>query len=363
MANAREPWLEWRCRRLAEFYARLAALLTARRPDLKLIIGLRYLAEGDERLGDWDKAGRGMNRVYREAGLDFGRLAAIPNLRLQKYFYPADIAWQRMARGADRRDMYTGLELRRSDELCQTLTLGGRQPVSTNLYLNYFESAVDERRPIPGFWWDGPRWRVCALSPAGRNYLELFAESVALYDAPLVTTGGFLVGSLGHSSHVQEFARAFRALPDAAFATVPVDSDAVVVRHGDGGWLYAVSRVPFATTPTLSFAREVELDDLSSGERLQGSVLQVVLEPYQLRSFRGTVSAADIVACTCPVPADRRALVLATAAALRGCPAPGAEIAAELERELAAGNVVRCRHIAQRVAALNLLAAARQAVP
>jgi hypothetical protein len=327
---------------------------------LRLIVALRYLAEGDSRLGDWEKAERSMKRVYREAGIDFDHLATIPNLQIQKYFYPADIKWQRMARGASTNDMYAGLEFRRSDELRNTLTRNEMQPVSINLYLNYFESAIDAKKPFPDFWWQPPQWRVCALSPGGRNFLELFAESVALYDAPLITTGGFLVGTLGHDPQVQEFARAFRALPDAAFAPVPVDSDAVVVRVGLGGWLYAVNRAPFATELTVSFRTETTLTDLASGETLSGTAIKVALQPYQLRSFRGEVTRDAITACACPVPAGRKAQVQQTIAKLRTCPAPGPDIAAELERELAAGNVIRCKHISERVPALNLLQPAPQ---
>jgi hypothetical protein len=361
MAQAREPWLDWRCRRLTEFYARLARLLQDTRPDLSLILGLRYLAEGDSRLGDWEKAERSMRRVYREAGLDLERLATIPNLQLQKYAYPADLKWQRLARGAASSNaMYAGLEFRRSDELRNTLTRNGRQTVSSNLYLNYFESAFDEKKPLPGFWWKGPEWRVCALSPGGRNSLELFAESVALYDAPLITTGGFLVGTLGQDPQVQEFARAYRALPAAPFVTVPVDSDAVVLRLGAGGWLYAVSRAPFATTLTITCRNATQLTDLSTGDLLNGSALTIPLLPYQLRSFRGTLNHEDITRAACPLPAGRRAQIEQTVAQLRACPAPGADLAATLERELAAGNPIRCKHLAESVPALDLLQPAPQ---
>lgn len=355
MAHAHEQWVDWRCRQVTEFYGRLADVLRATRRDLKLVIGLRYLAEGSSYLPDWERAGRSMKTAWREAGLDIEGLAQIENVQVQKYFYPSDIKWQRLrARGCGN-GMYAGLELRRSDELRETLTLGGSRPVATNLYLNYFESAVGRDKPIPGFWWACPRWRVCALSPGGRSYLELFAESVALYDAPMITTGGFLVGILGHGARVREFAQAYRALPALPFETVPVASDAVVVRCARGGWLYAVSRAPFELELSLRFHKAQTLTDLTTRQDLQGEAILVKLKPYQLRSFRGTCRPRDVSVESCRIPASRREAVAADIARLRAAPAPGPDLAEELARELAADQLIRCKHILEQARTLDLL--------
>jgi hypothetical protein len=355
VANAWERWLEWRCRKVTELLTRVAEKVRSTRKDLKLSLGLFYLIECDDRAGLWEKGNRSMKQVYREAGLDLDQVATIPNLEIQKYFSPTMIKLRRAAKGGPGNEMYSGLEFRRSDELRQVLTRNGEQSVATNLIHMYFESDIGEKKPIPDFWWACPRWRVCSLTPGGRNYLELLAESVALYDAPTITTGGFLLGTLGHNRHVQEFALAYRALPNVMFETARANSDAVVVRVGQGEWLYAVSRAPFDTEVTVSFRKPVAFTDVSNGKEFSGDSILLSLKPYELRSLRGPVELKDVRAVSCPIPVDRRALVQKSVTDLRKRPGRGVEIAAELKRELAAGNIIRCKFIMERVATLDLL--------
>ena len=353
MKRKKEEWLDWRCRKVTQFYSQLARLLSSARPDLRLIVGLRYMSEGDCNLPLWEQSGRSMRAIYRGAGLDFDQLAKIPNVEIQKYFFPADMAWRRL--GATGNAMYNGLELSRSDELRETLTRGGQQPVSINMHIEYFESDIDERDPIKDLWWQGPRWRVAGLSPSGRNYLELFAEAVARYDAPMVTSGGFIVGTMGHNEEVAEFAKAYRALPAGRFETIRGTSDVAVVRVGPGGYLYVVSRSPFPLAVHLKGPATATLTDLSDNARLTGPDLLVALKPYQLRSFQGKLTAAELSVSGYDVPPERRARVLAAIDKLRVRGPAGAAIADRVQRELDQTNYTRCKHILEEPAALDLL--------
>lgn len=353
MKEKKSEWLDWRCRKLAQFYTRLARLLTDTRPDLKLVIGLRYMAEGDGALPLWEQSGRSMKTLYRGAGLDFDLLARIPNVEIQKYFFPSDIAWRRL--GATGNAVYNGLELRRSGELHDTLTRGGRQAVSVNQHIEYFESDIDAREPIKDLWWEGPGWRVAGLMPGGRHWLELFAEAVALYDAPRVTIGGFIVGTMGHQEEITEFARAYRPLPAVQFDTLKGASDTAVVRVGPGGYLYAVSRSPFPVTVDLQCPADVTLTDLSDNAQLKGPTVRLALGPYQLRSFRGKVTAANVSIAGYGLPPERRSQVQAAMARLRAQGPGGAAIAERLRTELEQLNYTRCRFILQEPATLDLL--------
>ena len=353
VGEKRAEWMQWRCRKLTDFYARLARILSSARSDLKLILGLRYLAEGSRYLPHWEEAGRSMAEVYRHGGLDFPSLHEIPNLEVQKYFFPSDIKWRKMRqRGFS---MYAGLELRRSAELRDTLTLSGTQPVSTNLYVGYFESDVGSREPIEDFWWECPRWRVAGPSPGARNFLELFAESVAAYDAPTITTGGYVVGTMGNNEQIREFARAYCALPAVRFSTIPGSSDTAVVRWGQGGYLYAVSRSPFDLAVRLRSADPMELVDLSDGSLLKGQDLRVDLKPYQLRSFRGAPAADALGIAGYDLPPQRAQVIRDAISKLRPMGAAGAKIAARLEHELKQLNYVICKHILEEEDTLSLL--------
>lgn len=354
MKEKKAEWLDWRCRKVTQFYSRLARLLSSTRPDLKLIVGLRYMSEGDCNLPLWEQAGRSIKGVYRGAGLDFEQLAKIPNVEIQKYFFPADIAWRRG--GSAGHAMYNGLELRRSDELRETLTRDSQQPVNVNVYVEYFESGIDESDPIRDLWWEGPRWRCCGLTPGGRNYLELFAEAVALYDAPMITTGGFVVGTMGHNEEVAEFAKAYRALPAVRFETIKGSSDTAIVRVGAGGYLYVVSRSPFPMAVNLKCPAGTTLSDLSDNTRLTGPDLRVALLPYQLRAFQGNLTGAAAVSVAgYDIPPARRALVQAAMGRLQGKGAAGAGVAERLQRELEQLNYTRCKHILEEPGTLDLL--------
>jgi len=355
MQQQRTEWVGWRCRKVTQFYTRLARLLSATRPDLKLIVGLRYMSEGDCNLPLWENAGRSMGTVYGGAGLDFDQLAKIPNLEIQKYFFPSDIAWRRG--GATGNAMYHGLELRRSDEMRETLTHSGQQPVDINVYIEYFESDIDARDPIKDLWWKGPEWRVAGLMPGGRNWLELFAEAIALYDAPRVTIGGFIVGTMGHQDEVTEFARAYRPLPAVRFDTIKSASDTAVVRAGPGGYLYVVSRSPFPVTVNLRVPAAATLTDLSDHTQFAGPDLHVALKPYQLRSFQGAVTPANVSITGYDIPPERRARVLAAMERLRAAGAAGAAIADRLQKELDQLNYTKCKFILEEPASLDLLEA------
>jgi len=354
---AREQWLEWRCEKLTEFYERLAGLLARTRKDLELLVGLRYIAEGSSYLPRWEAAGRRMSVVYRHAGIDFGKLARIRNIRVQKYFFPSDMKLLKTHRTGS--GIYAGLELRRSQELQHTLTLGGRSPVGTNIYVNYFESAIGKRAPIPDFWWQCPGWRVAGPTPGGRSFLEMFAESVALYDAPLITTGGFVVGTTGHNELVREFARAYRTLPAVKFTTVPGGSDVAVARWCKEGFVYAVNRAPFPVEVTVTSRKRMSLTDLSGSQTYSGERVAISLKPFQLRSFRGRFSGRTLVISDCAVPPQREQAVREAIRTVRAAGERGEAVAIRLEHELAERNYVKCKHILEEVQTLALLAAAR----
>lgn len=351
MQEKRIEWLDWRCRKIKQFYARLAKVLSDTRPDLKLILGLRYMSEGDGNLPLWEQSGRSMKAVYRGAGLDFDLLAQIPNVEVQKYLFPSAIAWRRL--GATGNAMYNGLEMRRNGELQDTITRGGQQTVSINQHIEYFESDIDAREPIKDLWWKGPEWRVAGLMPGGRNWLELFAEAVALYDAPMVTIGGFIVGTMGHQDEITEFAKSYRPLPAVKFDTIEGTSDTAVVRVGPDGYLYVVSRSPFPVTVNLK--GPATLTDLSDNTQLRGPDLRIALKPYQLRSFQGAVTPANVSIAGYDLPPERRAKLLAATERLRATGPAGAAIADRLQKELDQLNYTKCKLVLEEPASLDLL--------
>jgi hypothetical protein len=64
---------------------------------------------------------------------------------------------------------------------------------------------------------------------AGVHFLEPYAQAVADLDACRITRGGLFLDK-AHSQQLQQFARAYRALPRRRFTTVGSSTDPVAVR-------------------------------------------------------------------------------------------------------------------------------------
>ena len=142
--------------------------------------------------------------------------------------------------------------------------------------------------PKDGFWWDS-QLRITPGFQAGVHFLEPYAQAVADLDACRITRGGLFLDK-AHSQQLQQFARAYRALPRRKFTTVGPSTDPVAVRTlvwDNRRYIYAVNRdyypvnveMVFSSTPTdaedLAIGKKIAADDLAS----------FVLGPYELRSF------------------------------------------------------------------------------
>jgi hypothetical protein len=139
------------------------------------------------------------------------------------------------------------------------------------------------------------------------------------------------------------------------FETLPTGTDTVVVRVAREGWLYAVSRAPFPVQVALAIDGDLPLTDLSTGKDLGSHRVQIDLRPYELRSFHRATGLSRVVVEAVCVPPERSKAVLEAAQALRRAGGRGAAIAADLERELAATNLVRCKHILESAEAMTIL--------
>jgi hypothetical protein len=158
--------------------------------------------------------------------------------------------------------------------------------------------------PKDGFWWDS-QLRITPGFQAGVHFLEPYAQAVADLDACRITRGGLFLDKV-HGEQIQQFARAYRALPRKKFTTVGSNTDPVAVRTlvwNDRRYLYAVNReyypvnveMVFSSTPT-------DAVDLAIGGKIAaGDLASLVLGPYELRSF--TIgSEIEVARCNTTAP-------------------------------------------------------------
>ena len=304
MANARDQWIQWRCKKIADWYKQIAARIYAKRPDLKLEICSYNPTvtdhNNDPRLGDPGFA----FAIDNESGLDSKFYEGVPNIIISQTLYPADYRWT-----AGRKNFDAGRNAIRDDHFKPGVyaILKNASDPWINMHDRYFENAIGR----PGKWWGGTGnplqapwlteigWRVSTLNPNRNYFLEHYILPLRYEDIQGFTKGGFLIGTCGVEDKLVEFARAFRALPAVKFSDVKGATDTVKVRSfsdKDSTWLYAVNTEHEAAIVEIPGAA---LTELSSGDKLQGSKIE--LAPYQLRSFK-LASGAKINEVKCSKP-------------------------------------------------------------
>ena len=142
--------------------------------------------------------------------------------------------------------------------------------------------------PKDGFWWES-QLRITPGFQGGVHFLEPYALALAEMDACRITRGGLFLDK-AHSEALQQFAKAYRALPRRKFATVGGSTDPVAVRTlvQDGRrYFYAINRDYYPVKIEAMFnVAPKDLTDLSTGEKIAATqTYTFVLGPYELRSF------------------------------------------------------------------------------
>ena len=291
--DLREAWIQWRCDRVTEFYARLAAKLAAARPGAKLFIN--SFVPADVNHPDFLRGGY-MERANRACGLDAPALsAAIPNLVLMQTSVPADFRWAEVWRykGDAARVAAARAKQRDMDSEADFWSLHDSATFPwANQHDRYCESAIGaDGGSLSRAWLSECRWRVSTLNPAGENALRHFALPLRFHDVLGFSKGGFLVGTYGMEEKLAPMALALRALPPVVLPELPGSTDVVKVRGGDWEgrrYVYAANTgaEPAETVLPLP-AGAVDL----AGCEAPGPDGRIALPPYSLRAFAAPVPA------------------------------------------------------------------------
>lgn len=302
MANAREAWVDWRCREIARFYKRIAARLAAARPDLRLVLTLLTPLnhQGESSYAD----PHFVNTQNRQAGVDPALFADTPNIVISQGCRP-----MRYRAGYDaHRPNYDEAFFRNAfytQGYYESLD-AARIPWLHN-HDHYWETSFGDIRrqgktvpPLTAPWFREHPWRVTTLNPAGYYAMKQYVEPLRYHDLLGITRGGFLVGTYGIEEFLIPFAKAFRALPAKPFVDVPGCGEIVKVRslRCDGQmWFYAVNTGDRSAEVTIAM-EAVTVVDLVTGQppvERDGKNLSLRLAPYQLRSFRASAGTEIVV--------------------------------------------------------------------
>lgn len=240
--GVRRHWLHWRAEKLADFYRRLQAEVSAARRGAKLYLLGADMLNRPELLAtlkpNLDKPPQ-IDDALRCAGIEpaLYRDAAGPALVRVSRIGPEHALGQQAA----------VLELNSSNELDQVAgaaDLFYHEPQEARV------ASFDMRSPFhPSF----TRLVTQAL-PAGRENCRRFAHALAQRDARLMADGGWLL-SLGAEDAVRDFVLAYRELPPIAFQRVEGAVQPVIVRTATTAsrtYVYLVNDSPWTVTTQLT---------------------------------------------------------------------------------------------------------------
>jgi len=359
LSKRRRDWVNWRCRRLRQLYGELASRLQSTKADLKLFLDIAFPQATSPHpllnLTAWGTRAQSLTELLREAGLDLSLFLDRPtNLVVRKVIRPLDAAYLRYRYG----EMGLGLSAPLADDLAY-LSEGG-QPLfgfprlGAVCAYQHFESSIGILRPMRGFWWRPHAVRGSHPLPATNRFLKPLTHAVAELDVTSLVLGGSSLATMGQEERARRFARAFRSLPAKRFADIPGLTDPVCGRElhdPTGHFFYLVNRMGVPVEAFLGFTRgDVVVRDLVEGRdirlpraddvelpaprpegfvsehtlpeaegplpqkgkkvRIQGTLLRVRLEPYEMRSYRSLTKGTRIHYAATLTPAPYRLRLL-----------------------------------------------------
>lgn len=278
--NAREPWVQWRCERVAALLRQAVARVRTVRGDLQL-----YLP-----VFPWPPQGSTIDYHpgwLRDAGIDPALLGKIDGLVLIN----ATHSYGRRDDTTSNRAMRNNLVSPANMRLLMEGTPNGRFMSNTA----YFEAieivAPPERLGFPAN--TKKTWMSAVVNPAGRHYLERYALQLAHTDAIWLGDGGnaYTIGQ----PELREFLSEYHHLPAAPFrplsdARSPVAVWALIQK--DEYIFYLVNRTVREARVTLHLQGHGPVAGLSSGKLLdvRDNTIRIDLKPFQLLAFRAPSS-------------------------------------------------------------------------
>lgn len=161
------------------------------------------------------------------------------------------------------------------------------------IYNGYFEAHVKaDGIPLTPNWGLEKDFHGASITPGHIYFMRDYTRLVTYLDPVQISDGGLIVGTIGHELQMQDFAKAFRALPAKTFDTVThAYMDKVQVRslrEGDKFYFYLVNNMSYPVRVKLTFSKGASfILDLVEGVGVADTLQEytVTLEPYELRSY------------------------------------------------------------------------------
>ncbi len=329
--DIRNKWIEWRCRKVKEFWMKIRDLV--KKKDPKLIINLECWAVLTANFININNASviwkpgklDSIYKYYRKGGIDLNMFKNIPGFYLGNVIKPnfnPKLKYQFF------RDYVF------APAYIKAFQNHGMNSVWLEQNRREFD-CMHNATPMPDYWipegsktryggqpprkggktqnrgkaYHGHLEKSGAVMANGDFYLEFYANILAEWDVRQITDGGLTTTTLGAEDVVREFIRAYLTLPAEYFEVFDNMTDPVCVRQlnrKDGYYFYMVNRDFYPLEISLNFNRKnFSVTDLPNAKKLTVSDnVKVTLGPYRLMSFKAP-KGTKLVSVKVVAPKDK----------------------------------------------------------
>jgi len=276
--DARQSWIDWRCKKLAEFYHRLASVVHQKSPKAKLILNGSRILRGDFTLANLSEAARDKRKI-RELLLSKG-------LDLQLYSGKAGVQFLRPVE----------VSFSEYPSVIQLQQSINQDSQFDSLFSSTRSGSMISHMPreirIPEFDAVSP-WQPCftwlAAHPltTGTSARKRLVHALAQENAHAIFEGGWLV-PLSEDESVSRTRRVLGSLPDIPFHKVANQQQPAIVRvarHNGKTYVSVVNDFPAPVHVTIQF---------SHGPQVAGRVLGLD-EKLKIHSSKKQPSSVSVV--------------------------------------------------------------------
>ena len=305
MANAKEQWLDWRCRKITEYYKKLRDAVCQDDPDRSMGI---YVMNHMQAAAMYDKrpsAGLQAYEYFRQCGLDMKMLAKEKGISITPSIAPY------LERSPVGEGVKYGI---RSYSLATDMSPYYQEqdePAAFIAYHGNLEALPYHQPPkIANYWWDfgswfgrknGPHHIFSTPQPPDAYYREFLTHLLAEYDPQRITHGWWGSPDNGNIEEAQKFYAAFRAIPAVKFEDVPGADDPVRVRYYNGkdasakaeSFIYLVNRQYYPVDCTIAVSGINSLTEIQSKEQISAdkkengkSSYALKIKPYEVVCYQ-----------------------------------------------------------------------------
>jgi len=299
--NHYNEWVGWRCKKIQDFYTKLANILQTARPGLKLYInvfGPDYSPADWGQYGGWSGRANKINKlgwsnVIKESGIDPILYKNNPNIILSNTFTFPPGARATGPRASLQADTEWNEFNNPAAILATVKTNGNGVENSAQFINNYME--VDF--PVKNIGYskllrnNADKIRICGvLEPSGNLILLRYLNAMAEGNITFMTDGG-LGYVLGQPTQLRPFLNEYYSLPKIGMQKLVGTGNQVALWYGNKAgdvYYYLVNRTDKNVNIKITFSNNSSSIQLTSN--LAVDTNNVILPPYSLVAFKNTMT-------------------------------------------------------------------------